>query len=81
MSTENDFNVSKLTQLLKDSLLPGRMKTYIIATISPARLGLEETLSTQSSSLRLDYILHAKSIKNKPELNQPLPVTDPIVPQ
>jgi kinesin family protein 11 len=54
---------SKLTRLLQDSL-GGRTKTCIIATISPARSNLEETLST------LDYALRAKSIKNKPEINQ-----------
>jgi len=52
-----------LTRLLQDSL-GGRTKTCIIATISPTRSNLEETLST------LDYALRAKSIRNKPELNQ-----------
>lgn len=54
---------SKLTRLLQDSL-GGRTKTCIIATISPARSNLEETLST------LDYAIRAKSIRNKPEINQ-----------
>lgn len=53
---------SKLTRLLQDSL-GGRTKTCIIATISPSRLNLEETLST------LDYAARAKSILNKPEVN------------
>lgn len=53
---------SKLTRLLQDSL-GGKTKTCIIATVSPARMNLEETLST------LDYALRAKSIKNRPELN------------
>ncbi|KAG7092477.1 hypothetical protein E1B28_008829 [Marasmius oreades] len=57
------YRESKLTRLLQDSL-GGHTKTCIIATISPARSNLEETLST------LDYAMHAKSIKNKPELNQ-----------
>lgn len=57
------FRESKLTRLLQDSL-GGRTKTCIIATISPTRSNLEETLST------LDYALRAKSIRNKPELNQ-----------
>ena len=56
---------SKLTRLLQDSL-GGRTKTCIIATISPARCNLEETLST------LEYALRAKSIRNKPEVNQRL---------
>lgn len=54
---------SKLTRLLQDSL-GGRTKTCIIATVSPARSNFEETLST------LDYALRAKSIRNKPEVNQ-----------
>lgn len=58
-----DFRESKLTRLLQDSL-GGRTKTCLIATISPARSNMEETLST------LDYALRAKSIRNKPEVNQ-----------
>ena len=54
---------SKLTRLLQDSL-GGHTKTCIITTISPASSNIEETLST------LDYALWAKSIRNKPELNQ-----------
>jgi kinesin family protein 11 len=54
---------SKLTRLLQDSL-GGHTKTCIIATISPVKSNLEETLST------LDYAIRAKAIKNKPELNQ-----------
>ncbi|KAG6866932.1 hypothetical protein C0991_003848 [Blastosporella zonata] len=57
------YRESKLTRLLQDSL-GGRTKTCIVATISPARSNVEETLST------LDYAIRAKSIKNKPELNQ-----------
>ncbi|KAF8163321.1 P-loop containing nucleoside triphosphate hydrolase protein [Crassisporium funariophilum] len=57
------YRESKLTRLLQDSL-GGRTKTCIITTISPARSNLEETLST------LDYAMRAKSIRNKPELNQ-----------
>ncbi|KAH7107567.1 kinesin-domain-containing protein [Auriculariales sp. MPI-PUGE-AT-0066] len=44
--------------------VPGRTKTCIIATISPARSNIEETLST------LDYAINAKSIRNRPEVNQ-----------
>jgi len=58
-----NYSESKLTRLLQDSL-GGRTKTCIIATVSPARSNLEETLST------LDYAMRAKSIQNKPELNQ-----------
>ncbi|KDQ09272.1 hypothetical protein BOTBODRAFT_191177 [Botryobasidium botryosum FD-172 SS1] len=57
------YRESKLTRLLQDSL-GGRTKTCIIATVSPTRSNMEESLST------LDYALRAKSIKNKPELNQ-----------
>ena len=57
------YRESKLTRLLQDSL-GGRTKTCIIATISPARSNMEETLST------LDYAIRAKSIRNKPEVNQ-----------
>ena len=44
--------------------LGGRTKTSIIATVSPAGINLEETLST------LDYAHRAKNITNKPEINQ-----------
>ncbi|KAJ4487931.1 kinesin 2 [Lentinula aciculospora] len=57
------YRESKLTRILQDSL-GGRTKTSIIATVSPARSNLEETLST------LDYAMSAKSIRNKPEINQ-----------
>ena len=53
----------KLTRLLQDSL-GGRTKTCIIATVSPAKANLEETMST------LDYAFRAKNIKNKPQINQ-----------
>src|SRR5579862_8952206 len=54
---------SKLTRLLQDSL-GGRTKTCIIATVSPAKSNLEETIST------LDYAFRAKNIRNKPQVNQ-----------
>ncbi|KAH6853299.1 P-loop containing nucleoside triphosphate hydrolase protein [Chaetomium sp. MPI-CAGE-AT-0009] len=56
------YRESKLTRLLQDSL-GGRTKTCIIATISPAKINLEETIST------LDYAFRAKNIRNKPQLN------------
>lgn len=59
------YRESNLTRLLQDSL-GGKTKTSIIATISPALCNLEETLST------LDYAHKAKSIRNKPEINQKL---------
>lgn len=57
------YRESKLTRLLQDSL-GGRTKTCIIATVSPAKSNLEETIST------LDYAFRAKNIKNKPQVNQ-----------
>ncbi|KAH9981274.1 P-loop containing nucleoside triphosphate hydrolase protein [Lactifluus volemus] len=62
-SSHIPYRESKLTRLLQDSL-GGRTKTCIIATISPARSNMEETLST------LDYAIRAKSIRNRPEVNQ-----------
>ncbi|XP_071987108.1 kinesin-like protein KIF11 isoform X2 [Engystomops pustulosus] len=59
------YRESKLTRILQDSL-GGRTKTSIIATVSPASINLEETVST------LDYANRAKSIMNKPEVNQKL---------
>jgi len=56
------YRESKLTRLLQDSL-GGRTKTCIIATLSPARSNLEETIST------LDYAFRAKNIRNKPQIN------------
>lgn len=56
------YRESKLTRLLQDSL-GGRTKTCIVATISPTRSNMEETLST------LDYAIRAKSIRNRPEVN------------
>ncbi|KAI8014473.1 Kinesin-like protein KIN-5D [Camellia lanceoleosa] len=53
----------KLTTLLRDSL-GGKTKTCIMAIISPSIHCLEETLST------LDYAYCAKTIKNRPEVNQ-----------
>ncbi|CAM4582953.1 unnamed protein product [Lepidochelys olivacea] len=59
------YRESKLTRILQDSL-GGRTKTSIIATVSPASVNLEETLST------LEYAHRAKNILNKPEVNQKL---------
>ncbi|WFD42748.1 Kinesin- motor protein [Malassezia psittaci] len=62
-SSHVPYRESRLTRLLQDSL-GGRTKTCIIATVSDERENLEETLST------LDYASRAKSIKNRPEINQ-----------
>lgn len=61
-SSHIPYRESKLTRLLQDSL-GGRTKTCIIATISPAKTNIEETIST------LEYAFRAKNIKNKPQLN------------
>lgn len=54
------YRESKLTRLLQDSL-GGQTRTCIIATISPASINYDETLST------LEYASKAKNIKNKPQ--------------
>ena len=56
------YRESKLTRLLQDSL-GGQTKTCIIATVSPAKSNLEETIST------LDYAFRAKNIRNKPQIS------------
>ncbi|KAK5104734.1 Kinesin- motor protein [Lithohypha guttulata] len=61
-SSHIPYRESKLTRLLQDSL-GGRTKTCIIATVSPSRSNLEETIST------LDYAFRAKNIRNKPQVN------------
>ncbi|KAF7715931.1 Uncharacterized protein PECH_005730 [Penicillium ucsense] len=61
-SSHIPYRESKLTRLLQDSL-GGRTKTCIIATVSPAKHNLEETIST------LDYAFRAKNIRNKPQIN------------
>lgn len=57
------YRDSKLTRLLQESL-GGRAKTTIIATLSPGVESMDETLST------LEYAHRARSIRNKPEVNQ-----------
>lgn len=57
------YRDSKLTRLLQDSL-GGNTKTVMIAAISPADYNYDETIST------LRYASRAKSIKNKPKVNE-----------
>jgi kinesin family protein 3/17 len=57
------YRDSKLTRLLQDSL-GGNTKTVMVAALSPADYNYEETLST------LRYADRAKSIKNKPKINE-----------
>ncbi|KAI8929336.1 P-loop containing nucleoside triphosphate hydrolase protein [Entophlyctis helioformis] len=62
-SSHIPYRDSKLTRLLQDSL-GGNAKTLMIATLSPASYNYEETIST------LRYANRAKSIKNKPIVNE-----------
>lgn len=57
------YRSSKLTRLLQESL-GGKNKTCIIATVTAGSSSTEETMST------LDYAHRAKSIKNRPTVNQ-----------
>jgi len=57
------YRDSKLTRLLQDSL-GGNTRTLMVACLSPADDNYEETLST------LRYANRAKSIKNKPRVNE-----------
>jgi len=61
--THIPYRDSKLTRLLQDSL-GGNSKTVMIANIGPADYNFEETMST------LRYANRAKSIKNKPKINE-----------
>ena len=62
-SSHIPYRDSKLTRLLQDSL-GGNTKTVMIANIGPADWNFDETLST------LRYANRAKSIKNKPKINE-----------
>uniref|UniRef100_A0A7S0EHV7 Kinesin-like protein n=1 Tax=Hanusia phi TaxID=3032 RepID=A0A7S0EHV7_9CRYP len=57
------YRDSKLTRLLQDSL-GGNTRTVMVANIGPADYNYDETLST------LRYANRAKSIKNKPKINE-----------
>ncbi|KAJ8687373.1 hypothetical protein QAD02_023167 [Eretmocerus hayati] len=57
------YRDSKLTRLLQDSL-GGNSKTIMVANIGPANYNYDETLTT------LRYASRAKSIKNKPRINE-----------
>lgn len=65
------YRDSKLTRLLQDSL-GGSSKTLIVATVSPLRSHLEETMST------LQYAVNAASIINKPCRNTRTSVSERI---
>jgi len=57
------FRDSRLTRLLQNSL-GGNTKTVMVANLGPAASNFEETMST------LRYASRAKSIKNKPRVNE-----------
>ncbi|UXI22915.1 hypothetical protein NH340_JMT08858 [Sarcoptes scabiei] len=57
------YRNSKLTRILSDSL-GGNSKTLLIACIGPARMNLDETVST------LRFASTTKNIKNKPIINE-----------
>ncbi|KAF5294497.1 hypothetical protein FQR65_LT01623 [Abscondita terminalis] len=63
------FRESKLTKILQDSL-GGKSKTSIIATISPMVSSSDDTLTT------LEYAQRARTIVNKPEVNEKLLLSD-----
>merc|ERR1712125_48886 len=62
-SSHIPYRDSKLTRLLQDSL-GGNTKTVMVANCGPADYNYDETLST------LRYAYRAKSIKNKPKINE-----------
>ena len=62
-STYVPYRDSKLTRMLQDSL-GGNTKTVMIANIGPADYNYDETINT------LRYASRAKSIKNKPRINE-----------
>merc|ERR1719230_1162979 len=57
------YRDSKLTRLLQDSL-GGNTKTVMVACVGPADYNYDESIST------LRYAYRAKSIKNKPRINE-----------
>jgi len=57
------YRDSKLTRLLQDSL-GGNTKTVMVANIGPTDYNYDETIST------LRYAYRAKSIQNKPRINE-----------
>ncbi|RKO90944.1 P-loop containing nucleoside triphosphate hydrolase protein, partial [Blyttiomyces helicus] len=62
-SSHIPYRDSKLTRLLQDSL-GGNARTLMVATLSPASYNFDESVST------LRYANRAKSIKNKPKINE-----------
>lgn len=66
------FRESKLTRLLQDSL-GGNAKTFLIATVSPARCNCDETIST------LKFADRAKQVMVQAVINESRPVDHALV--
>jgi len=66
------FRESKLTRLLQDSL-GGNSKTFLLATISPAKINCEESIST------LKFADRAKQVMVQAILNETRPVDHALV--
>ncbi|KAF6029688.1 KIF3C [Bugula neritina] len=62
-SSHVPYRDSKLTRLLQDSL-GGNAKTVMVANVGPASYNFDETVTT------LRWANRAKSIKNKPKINE-----------
>ncbi|XP_061602756.1 kinesin-like protein KIF3B [Cololabis saira] len=62
-SSHVPYRDSKLTRLLQDSL-GGNAKTVMVATLGPAQVHYDETLTT------LRYANRAKNIQNRPKVNE-----------
>ncbi len=66
------FRDSKLTRLLQDSL-GGNARTYLLATVSPLRANIEETIST------LKFADNAKRVMVQAVMNETRPVDHAMV--
>ncbi len=71
-ATHVPYRESKLTRLLQDSL-GGNAKTYLIATISPAKSNVEETIST------LKFADRAKQVMVQATINETRPIDHEMV--
>ncbi len=71
-ATHIPYRESKLTRLLQDSL-GGNAKTYLIATISPAKSNVEETIST------LKFADRAKQVMVQATINETRPIDHEMV--
>lgn len=67
------FRGSKLTQVLRDSFVGGKVKTCMIATIAPGLRSVEHTLNTLRYADRVKELTPRKPAANK---RTPVPPTD-----